>query len=411
MRYRRKRKYSYYSPYSRRRLNWGKVFLVVFGVLLVLGLIIGLNFKRIQLVSKGYSFKEQNQILKLEKDEIKLLINEEKIDHILDWINKSDKVDLYDEYEKYISIYDESTDTIISEIDQLFVNYKEELNDYGYDGENIWKILKKARTSDAEYLLKNNYYFNDIKQFVNVKWFNCRSVSSYLKVYKEIENANYAVLITEYPSILSTNKTDLTYSITNPDSITNIVKKGFSLPENYEPEDLVEAEIPCATDDVYYVRKEAYDALKQMFDDASKLGYELVLNSSYRSYTEQKEIYDHYFKIYDAVTASGLVAIPGQSEHQTGLGVDLTCENVLSLKNKGIAAFFGDSEDGQWAAANAHKYGFILRYPTNSSHITGISNEPWHFRYVGVEAAKIIYENNWTLEEYCLYEGVLPKLK
>ena len=99
MRYRRKRNYSYYSPYSRRRLNWGKVLLVVFGALLVLGLIIGLNFKRIQLVSKGYSFKEQNQILKLEKDEIKLLINEEKLDYILEWINKSDNVDLYDEYE------------------------------------------------------------------------------------------------------------------------------------------------------------------------------------------------------------------------------------------------------------------------------------------------------------------------
>ena len=411
MRYRRKRNYYRYSPYSRRRLNWGKVLLVLSTFIIVIGVIVGLNFRRIQLISKGYSFKEQNIILKLDKDDVKALVQEEKLDHIKDWVQYSEHVDLYDEYERYISIYDENAEIIVNEVDALFIQYKDQLIDSGYDGDHIWKVLKKVRTSEAVYLLKNNYYFNDIKQFIDVRGFNCRSVSQYLKAFKETNSANYAVLITEYPFIISSNKADLTYTITNPDAITNIVKVGFALPENYEPEDLVEPNVPLASDEIYYIRKEASDALEKMFNDASQLGYELILNSSYRSYAEQKKIYDEYFSIYDEVTASGLVAKPGLSEHQTGLGVDLTCRNVLNLKNKGIAAFFGDSDDGKWTADNAHKYGFILRYPTNSSHITGISNEPWHFRYVGVEAATLIYENNWTLEEYCLYEGVLPKFK
>lgn len=148
-----------------------------------------------------------------------------------------------------------------------------------------------------------------------------------------------------------------------------------------------------------------------MAAEAKKEGYELVINSAYRSYSEQKEIYDDYFKKYDEVTASGLVSLPGASEHQTGLGVDLTSASVVQLKAQGEVAFFGDSVEGKWTIANAYRFGFILRFPTDQSHITGISNEPWHFRYVGKKAASKMHDNNWTLEEYCLYEGVLPKLK
>ena len=68
--------------------------------------------------------------------------------------------------------------------------------------------------------------------------------------------------------------------------------------------------------------------------------------------------------------------------------------------------FFGDTPEYKWVIENAHHYGYILRYPQNKSHITGTTNEPWHFRYVGQKAAKIIYENNWTLEDYVLHYGL-----
>ena len=97
-----------------------------------------------------------------------------------------------------------------------------------------------------------------------------------------------------------------------------------------------------------------------------------------------------------------MVALPGSSEHQLGLSVDLTSQSVIDGKWR----FFGDTPEYKWVIENAHHYGFILRYPQNKSNITGTTNEPWHFRYVGLEVAKIIYENNWTLEDYVLHYGL-----
>ena len=105
--------------------------------------------------------------------------------------------------------------------------------------------------------------------------------------------------------------------------------------------------------------------------------------------------------MYDPVTAASLVAVPGYSEHQLGLSVDLTCKDVID----GVYGVFGDSPDYDWTIAHAHEYGFILRYPEDKTAITGTANEPWHYRYVGVEAATEIYENGWTLEEYIQKEN------
>ena len=159
------------------------------------------------------------------------------------------------------------------------------------------------------------------------------------------------------------------------------------------------------------MRKEAAKALEEMAKEAKNLGYELAINSAYRSYADQKKTYDDYFKKYDAITAASLVALPGASEHQTGLSVDLTSTSVIQKKAKGDVAVFGDSEEGKWVEKNAYRFGFVLRFPLDKSNITGIRNEPWHFRYVGKEAAKTMHDNNWLLEEYCLYEGIIPQIK
>lgn len=410
---RRRRNYYNYSPYSRRRrLNWKKVLIVVIAVLLLIALLIGINYKRIQLITKGYSFNQQNIILDLSKEDIDIILEQEKLENISEWASLSKEVDLYNEYEQYHSIYNrETTKDTVNNVNSLFLNYENEINDLGYGDNKIWQVLKYADSADVQYLLENMIRYDDICGYMSVPGFDTHSISEYRKVYNEVNDYKYAVMITEYPAIISSNFTNEDYTISNPDEITNLVKRGFNLPSGYEPSDLVVSNVKCAGNEQLYVREEAANALERMFADASKEGFDLILNSAYRSYSEQKEIYDHYFEIYDEVTAAGLVAKPGSSEHQTGLGVDLTCQTVQNLKDKGVAAFFGDSEDGKWAAANAHKYGFILRYPTSSNHITGISNEPWHFRYVGEKAATIIYENNWTLEEYCLYLGVLPELK
>ena len=104
-----------------------------------------------------------------------------------------------------------------------------------------------------------------------------------------------------------------------------------------------------------------------MAQDASKENLHLAIKSAYRSYQEQKDIYDEYHQKYDQVTADSLVAIPGSSEHQLGLGVDLTSQSVID----GEWRFFGDTPEYKWVVANAHRYGYILRYPSHNSKMTG----------------------------------------
>ena len=113
-----------------------------------------------------------------------------------------------------------------------------------------------------------------------------------------------------------------------------------------------------------------------------------IITSGYRSYERQGEIY--------ATTEAGKAQAPGASEHQTGLAFDVTTET-----NGG----FESTEQYAWLMANAHKYGFIQRYPANKAHETGISYEPWHYRYVGVEAATKIRESGDTLESFIKKNG------
>ena len=102
-----------------------------------------------------------------------------------------------------------------------------------------------------------------------------------------------------------------------------------------------------------------------------------------------------------AAEAGTVVAVPGTSEHQIGLAVGIVPSQYMNLDEKQMEA-----EDQQWLMENSWRYGFILRYPLNKSDITGIIFEPWHYRYVGKEAAKEIYEQDITLEEYLGAEPV-----
>ena len=137
--------------------------------------------------------------------------------------------------------------------------------------------------------------------------------------------------------------------------------------------------------------KLAVDAFIEMYNAAKSEGYGLVINSAYRSYQDQVELCDYYRNRYGENYVQRYVAMPGFSEHQTGLGFDIgsTTSNI----------FLNSSEYG-WMAENAYKDGFILRYPKKFVSITGFNTEPWHYRYVGKEIATYIYENDIPFEEY-----------
>jgi zinc D-Ala-D-Ala carboxypeptidase len=188
--------------------------------------------------------------------------------------------------------------------------------------------------------------------------------------------------------------------IENPTNILAMVNKDFALPDNYEPSDLVKpnVEFSFGDDDVpkRYIRKEAALALEELFTLAEAAGIELLAVSGYRSYTRQQGIYDVEKKQKGEELARQAVALPGQSEHQTGLAMDITSRSA----NLEITEAFGETVEGNWVRENAHKAGFIIRYPKGKESITGYQYEPWHLRYVGKAQATIIFKNKLTLEEY-----------
>lgn len=150
-----------------------------------------------------------------------------------------------------------------------------------------------------------------------------------------------------------------------------------------------------------------YPELQKMFDDCRSAGFLPLIRESYRSYEEQKKIFDdkvsaYKYEGYDNETAynkaAEYAALPGHSEHQLGLAVDITAENPTINNNEKI---------WRWLKDNCVEYGFIVRYPLGKEDITGIAFEPWHFRYVGKKAAMEITENGLCLEEYIKQKDIL----
>ncbi|MCG0276019.1 MAG: M15 family metallopeptidase [Thermosediminibacteraceae bacterium] len=158
--------------------------------------------------------------------------------------------------------------------------------------------------------------------------------------------------------------------------------------------------------------EKATEQLAKMFEDAEKEGIVgLVAVSAYRSFSYQTALYNNKVNTFkkqgkpedEAKRLAGrVVAVPGTSEHQTGLAVDISSANMVSLTG-GLEESFAQTNEGRWLMANAHRYGFIMRYPEDKTDITKIIYEPWHYRYVGKPHAEIIFKKNMCLEEYIDY--------
>lgn len=187
--------------------------------------------------------------------------------------------------------------------------------------------------------------------------------------------------------------------VTNPDDILVVSNKERNLPENYKPKDLVIPNVPFPFEENVekkYMRKEAAEALEQLFRDAKKADLQLYAMSGFRSYERQKDVFAQNVKKLGEETARRVSATPGQSEHQTGLAMDVTSPEI-DFK---LTTEFEKTREGKWVLENSHKYGFIIRYPKGKEAITGYDYEPWHLRYVGKEHAAYMKEHNLTLEEY-----------
>ena len=192
-------------------------------------------------------------------------------------------------------------------------------------------------------------------------------------------------------------------------SVEVLVNREYSLSEDYIPEDLVRVSVDTVleAEEVNQLRKVAADALAEMFEEAEKEGIKLYARSGYRSYQTQVSLFNNYVAQHGEEAANKFSAKPGQSEHQTGLVMDVTAESV----DFQLSEELGETEEGIWIAENAHKYGFIIRYPKDKEEITKYVYEPWHLRYIGVDLATLVYNSGLSYEEFVEEEGILEDVK
>ncbi len=280
----------------------------------------------------------------------------------------------------------ELADNINSEkIGKYIVSYRLPISKYR--DEYIYKVIEvrdmtpptiKLNGFEQMELIKGSIYeekgyevYDNYDEFELLKI----NVTGYVDTSKEGEYfINYEAMDT------SGNKSSLQrkvrvkdYNITYINGIL-VVNKKYALPKDYNPGLLNET-------------KEAYEKLALA---AASMGYTIPVVSGFRNYSTQERIYNNYISIYGQKETDTFSAKPGHSEHQSGLAMDVGK----------IDDDYGTTKEGTWLAENAHKYGFIIRYPKGKEHITGYKYEPWHIRYLGVETATAVYKSGLTLEEY-----------
>lgn len=281
--------------------------------------------------------------------------------------------------------------------------------DMQYKKTNEYKLLEKGYTKEEITLLNEKLEQSMVDSLANTEkntflldlfnedFYLDKYLDKYLEYYqihKEYDTSQIISIINTYSNYEKYNydlETDL-----SKDNLL-IVNKYYHLNGDYEPDDLVTVNNKYYYGSNHKLRKDAYDAFINMWNAANNEGIYLIMNSSYRTYESQVKVYDDYKNTKGTNYADKIAARPGYSEHQTGLALDIFSKANTSTSN------FKGSPAHLWLQENAHYYGFIERYQEGKENITGFTAEAWHYRYVGVNAATFIYENNITFEEYYAY--------
>lgn len=272
--------------------------------------------------------------------------------------------------------------------------YDYKLSKIGYSETEI-NSIKKLNNDQIDKILSLEYDSN-ISKLIKEKYFLIKNLKKYLSYIKEHNDTD----LTNVVAIINVGADKEWYD--NPSdadlSLNELVltNKFHRLSENYEPDDLIDVSKVYSYGENQKLREDAYNAFIEMFNDAKKEDITLIINSSYRNYSDQEETYNDYSNWYGKNEADKIAARPGYSEHQTGLTVDIQTYN--STRDN-----FEESDAFKWLQENAYKYGFILRYPKGLEYLTGYDYESWHYRYVGKEVATYIHDNNITFDEYYAY--------
>ena len=381
---------------KKMKLKKGKLLLLIIILCVIVFILISLlnNTKSKNVLEKlGYNNLEIVEINKLSDSE-KEIISEYKYNKNLMYIIKNDN------YNKdKLSLYLKYTEEF-NKIDYLKILEIINNDEFNQDkAKDYFKLLNKYNNADGIIKYVNLYsdkYSDDTINFISEKYFIDDYIDRYLNYYKNNSDLSYSEIITRINSNL-----DYTfYDDSNPADLSKgmytLVNKYYYLDQNYKGEDIVSA----TSEYTLYngkLNKIAYENFVKMADSASKEGLTLKITTGYRDYYFQQTLYNNYVRIDGIKVADTYSARPGYSEHQLGYSADLT---------NGDSVGFGDfqyTKEYDWLQENAYKYGFIMRYPKDKEYITGYMYESWHYRYVGIDIATYIHENNITYEEYYAY--------
>ncbi|MBR6690652.1 MAG: M15 family metallopeptidase [Bacilli bacterium] len=271
--------------------------------------------------------------------------------------------------------------------------YEYKLLKVGYSKEEVVEI-EKLKNKTKDYLLTIEYN-KDVISLLNEKYFLEKNLKTYLEYYKD---SDYD--LTDVVAVVNVGANNEWYTNTKKTDISKnelmLTNKFYSLDTSYNSDNMVKVSKQYSYGENQMVTQDTFDAFLSMFNAAKEEDLTLIINSSYRSYEDQEEIYNEYKSTRGEKAANKIAAKPGFSEHQTGMSIDIQTYGST-------AKTFEEFDEFKWLQQNAHKYGFILRYPKDKEYLTGYEYESWHYRYVGIEVATYIHKNNITFDEYYAY--------
>ena len=372
------------------------IFFIIF-IMLIVFILLGISNKGNSKLEKlGYSKLEITELEKLTSSELNTIYKYKYNSNLIYMIESENynpnNLNLYlkytSKYKKidYLKIFDLINHKDFNE------KYIDKYINYLKNSDNINGIIKYVN----EYPDSDKNIDDTTLSFINEKYFIIDYLDRYLKYYKTHKNLDYKEVVTRVNSSLDyefyndSNEADLTKGM------YTLVNKFNYLDQNYVPDDLVDVKGKYARDNAK-LQKVAYENFIKMADYMENLGMTIKVTTGYRSYNFQSTLYNNYVKADGIKNADTYSARPGFSEHQLGYSADVTNGKNVSFGE------FENTKEYKWLKDNAHKFGFILRYPKDKEYLTGYVFEAWHYRYVGIDMATYIYENNLTYEEYYAY--------
>lgn len=347
---------------------------IIIGIIIVLFIFYRSNINDLKRI--GYSEEaSKNILLKFKKKEVIHLGKNKTLNKAFESSNYIDK-----NFTSYSKIKYQNQKNIIKNINKLLK--------IGYSNEEVSLILSRGNDKDVSEFTKRKKV-RYLEEFFSVSYSKLRNYDryiSYMNNSREDEETSvlYVNLDMDKENYKDAKKIE-------EFSYTMLVNKHHKLDKNFVPKDLKTVSTDYAREKGIKANITAISQAKKMINDAKKEDKNIIINSAYRSYQDQEDIVNTYKELYGDSYIEKYVLLPGYSEHQTGLGIDFGSTDTK---------IFIQSDEYKWMEDNCYKYGFIHRFKSNYEDITGVKNEAWHYRYVGKKAAKYIYENDITLEEY-----------